>query len=240
LIAGPQRFGQLSGIYARAGKRVLDIGLAVIALPPVMLLLPPTWLAATLSTGASGLFSQERIGRRFKPFKIWKLRTMRVRAEASDSFAVSVSSDSRITRVGRLFRQSKLDEFPQIWNVLRGDMSVVGPRPEVPRWVEALAGEFQHVITVRPGITGLASLVYRDEEGILAHEVDPVRTYRDQILPRKLRLNRLYADNVSLRLDLTIIALTLFGIVFPARSKLWAEGIANNLENRAEEEPLRS
>jgi lipopolysaccharide/colanic/teichoic acid biosynthesis glycosyltransferase len=219
-----------AGAYARAGKRALDIVLSIASVPFVMVILAPTWLAVTLGTGSNGLFRQDRIGLRSKHFHIWKLRTMRAESRPRDRFGVTEANDSRIIPVGRLLRRWKLDELPQIWNVLRGDMSIVGPRPEVPLWVEALPDDFAPVLTVRPGITGLATLVFRDEESVLRRYDDPVEKYGSEILPLKLRLNRLYADNVSFSLDITLIGLTLLAVASPKRAKALAERLAVRLK----------
>ena len=134
--------------------------------------------------------------------------------EARDQgLSLTVGQDVRVTRVGRILRKFKLDELPQLVNVLVGDMSLVGPRPEVPRYVEPLRSEFSEILAVRPGITDLASLKYIDEASLLACSSNPEEEYRNKVLPEKLRLAKLYVRHVSLRLDLAIIVQTLLRIV---------------------------
>jgi len=186
--------------------RFLDLiasTLMLVAALPIMLLLA---MAVKVQDGGPVFFRQQRVGRSGLPFPLWKFRTMRVRCEGA---AITSSGDRRITPVGRLLRRYKLDEVPQLWNVMRGDMSLIGPRPEVPRFVEAGDPVWQAVHRVRPGITDLATLVYRDEERILAGFDDPERGYRDAVLPAKLALNLEYLRHRSLGRDLKLLALTI-------------------------------
>jgi lipopolysaccharide/colanic/teichoic acid biosynthesis glycosyltransferase len=126
---------------------------------------------------------------------------------------VTVGGDSRVTRVGAVLRSAKLDELPQFWNVLRGDMSLVGPRPEVPEYVELYHERYSRVLAARPGITDLASLVYRREEKILAAQADPEKHYREVVLPAKLELAEDYMARQSLALDTAILFRTLLAVV---------------------------
>ncbi len=123
--------------------------------------------------------------------------------------AVTAGRDPRITRIGHLLRATKLDELPQLWNILRGDMSLVGPRPEVPKYVEMFLEDFKQILTVRPGITDLASIKYRDESALLSQASDPERQYIEQVLPDKIALAKEYIERSSLRLDLALILKTL-------------------------------
>ncbi len=158
------------------------------------------------------IFSQVRVGKGFRPFRIYKFRTM-VEEARDQGLSLTVGQDVRVTRVGRILRKFKLDELPQLVNVLVGDMSLVGPRPEVPRYVEPLRSEFSEILAVRPGITDLASLKYIDEASLLACSTNPEEEYRNKVLPEKLRLAKLYVRHVSFRLDLAIIVQTLLRIV---------------------------
>lgn len=167
------------------------------------------WIAAAVDTRANGFFVQERIGRFGKRFHVIKLRTMR--ADPSIHSTVTTAGDARITRFGRLLRRLKLDELPQLVNVLKGEMSLVGPRPDVPGYADALEGEDRVILSVRPGITGPAALKYKNEEILLAGQDDPERYNNDVIWPEKVRLNREYVDNWSFRKDLYYIWRTLFG-----------------------------
>jgi FlaA1/EpsC-like NDP-sugar epimerase/lipopolysaccharide/colanic/teichoic acid biosynthesis glycosyltransferase len=158
------------------------------------------------------IFSQVRVGKGFHPFRMYKFRTM-VEDAPGQGLPLTVGQDVRVTRVGRILRKFKLDELPQLVNVLVGDMSLVGPRPEVPRYVEPLRSDFSEILVVRPGITDLASLKYIDEASLLACSSNPEEEYRNKVLPEKLRLAKLYVRHVSFRLDLAIIVQTLLRIV---------------------------
>jgi len=151
-------------------------------------------------------YRQARVGRHGKPFLIWKFRSM---STQNSGAAITSSGDRRITPVGRLLRRYKLDELPQLWNVVRGDMSLIGPRPEVPRFVDSADPVWRAVHRVRPGITDLATLVYRDEERILAGFADPERGYRETVLPAKLALNLEYLERRTAARDLKLLALTI-------------------------------
>jgi lipopolysaccharide/colanic/teichoic acid biosynthesis glycosyltransferase len=183
-----------------------------------LLLLAPVLVVLALlvlwDDGSPVLFSQKRVGRKGKLFRIWKFRTMRVGAPGS---AVTASGDSRVTRVGAWLRKFKLDELPQLYNVLKGDMSLIGPRPEVPEYVQLDSPLWQAVLQVRPGITDLATLLHRDEEQILGASADPNTFYRENLLPAKLRLNLAYLRARSSRRDLNLIFLTLRYSLFPKR-----------------------
>lgn len=190
-------------MYLRCGKRVFDFTVALVALP---VLLPGGLVLAAAVWAGSGrpvFFRQERVGRGGRVFRIVKFRTMVVRP-AGDS-SVTVAGDARMTPVGRFLRRWKLDELPQLWNVLVGDMSLVGPRPDVPGYADGLQGEARRVLELRPGITGPATLAYRNEEEILAQVDDPVRHNDEVIWPDKVRLNLEYLATASLAGDLRYI-----------------------------------
>lgn len=192
-------------------KRTFDLlasGSLLILFSP-LLLVAGAAVAAT-STGGP-FFLQTRVGRHGRPFRIVKFRTMTVLAGAERG-SFEPGSTARVTRIGRLLRATKLDELPQLWNVLRGEMSLVGPRPEVPRWTEVHRDRWETVLRVRPGITDPASLRFRDEERILAAEPDPEATYRDRILPRKLDLAEQYVRERTFAGDLAILARTAIAI----------------------------
>jgi lipopolysaccharide/colanic/teichoic acid biosynthesis glycosyltransferase len=187
-------------------KRLFDIAAAGLGL----LLLWPVLLAAAvwvkLDSPGPVLFRQTRVGRFGVPFTIHKFRTMRVAPGA----AITVGADPRITRAGHRLRQTKLDELPQLWDVLRGTMSLVGPRPELPKYVELYPADLrERVLSVRPGITDPASLAFSHEAELLAAAADPEREYREVILPAKLRLSADYAARANLATDLRLIVATL-------------------------------
>lgn len=189
-------------------KRLFDILFAASALLALAPLLAAIALWVRLDSPGPVLYRQTRVGRGGRHFRIAKFRTMRVGADQAGP-AITVGADARITRAGHFLRRTKLDELPQFANVLWGDMSVVGPRPEVPRYVALYPPEVaQQVFSVRPGITDLASLAFRDESTLLAHSSDPERTYVEEILPAKLRYACEYVRSHSLGMDLQIIART--------------------------------
>lgn len=158
--------------------------------------------------GGPVLFTQQRVGRHGKVFCIYKFRTMTVGHGGS---SVSVRGESRITPLGAHLRRWKLDELPELWNVLRGDMSFVGPRPDVPGYADQLQGDDRRMLELRPGITGPATLKYRNEEELLASVDDPIRYNDEVIFPDKVRLNLYYLDNYSFLKDMQMIACTLLG-----------------------------
>ncbi|MCE2874026.1 MAG: sugar transferase [Planctomycetaceae bacterium] len=165
------------------------------------------WIVASIDTRQNGLFIQMRVGRDGRLFPLLKIRTMRTVAGWTST--VTTGRDPRITTMGRLLRRTKLDELPQLLNVLMGDMSLVGPRPDVPGFADRLQGADRVVLTLRPGITGPATLRFRDEEALLAAQPDPERYNREVIWPEKVRLNRQYAERYTFRADLVFILRTL-------------------------------
>ena len=194
-------------------KRLFDIVFAALALLLLCPLLLAVALWVRLDSPGPVLFRQRRVGRGGRPFDIFKFRTMAAGAEAMGP-QITVGADTRITRAGAWLRRAKLDELPQFYNVLRGDMSVVGPRPEVPRYVALYPPEVRTaVLSVRPGITDLASIVYRDESALLARSADPERTYVEQILPAKLDYALQYMRSHTLWLDLRIIGWTVLAVL---------------------------
>ena len=158
--------------------------------------------------GGPVIFRQKRVGRNGRLFTMYKFRTMTVGHGGS---SVSVAGESRITPLGAKLRHYKLDELPELWNVLVGDMSFVGPRPDVPGYADMLTGEDREVLKLRPGITGPASLKYRDEEDLLAKQVDPQRYNDEVIFPDKVRINRYYLHHYSFIKDIEMIVCTVLG-----------------------------
>ena len=158
------------------------------------------------------LFKQIRVGKNGKPFKIFKFRTMVVDAEKK-GMQITVGRDSRITKSGHVLRKTKLDELPQLFNVLTGEMSFVGPRPEVPRYVEMYDENQKSILKVRPGITDLASIKYRNENDLLAKSLDPEATYINEIMPKKIELNIEYLKNMSVLYDIKLIIRTVLVVI---------------------------
>ncbi len=195
------------------GKRLFDWGLSslgLLALAPALLLIA---LAIKLDSPGPVLFRQERVGRFGRPFHIHKFRTMRHDPQGQGP-QITVGGDARITRVGRVLRQSKLDELPQLIDVWRGRMSLVGPRPEVPRYVAHYPPALREkVLSVRPGITDIASIEYRDESAVLAQAADPEHAYLHEVLPHKLALAARYVDQATVWTDVKLILRTIAVIV---------------------------
>lgn len=157
-------------------------------------------------------FKQKRMGQHFKPFQLIKFRSMALSEDIGRS-EFDPGDQTRVTRIGSFLRKTKLDELPELFNVLNGDMSIVGPRPEVAEYVRAYPEDFRQILGVRPGVTDFASIKYRDEETILAAQPDPEAHYLNVILPDKLRLAKLYEKNISLSTDFRIIMGTIKNIV---------------------------
>ncbi len=180
------------------------IGLAV--LWPVLAV--TAMLIKVKMPGGPVIFKQKRVGRHGRLFTMYKFRSMTVGHGGS---SVSVAGESRITPLGAKLRHYKLDELPELWNVLIGDMSFVGPRPDVPGYADQLQGNDREVLKLRPGITGPASLKYRDEEDLLASQADPQRYNDEVIFPDKVRINRYYLHNYSFIKDIQMIFCTVLG-----------------------------
>ena len=195
-------------------KRTFDVVAAMTGL----VLLSPLFVAVAaiirLTSPGPVFFRQDRIGRGFRPFKILKFRTMVPDAPRLGG-QLTTGDDPRITPIGRFLRKSKLDEFPQLINVLLGDMSFVGPRPEVGRYVDLYRGDYEFLLMVRPGITDLASLKYRHEAELLGRYPDPEAAYVKVLLPDKIALGREYIRRMSPWFDLVLILKTVFRMPEP-------------------------
>lgn len=201
--------GQFLSFYDRFFKRTFDIVFSIVGLVLTGWIIVIAFILASIDTGCSGFFTQERVGRNGKIFKVIKIRTMRV--IPSIDTVVTTRNDPRITTLGRFFRKTKIDELPQLINVLLGQMSFVGPRPDVPGFADTLDKEDRDIIlSVRPGITGPATIKYRNEEELLAKVEDPERYNREVIFPDKVRINKEYVLNYSFWKDIGYILLTIF------------------------------
>jgi lipopolysaccharide/colanic/teichoic acid biosynthesis glycosyltransferase len=201
----PDQIGLTRGQALR--KRAFDFIVAASGLVLLSWLIVGVLLAASIDTRTIGFFRQDRVGTRGRVFRIVKIRSMRI--DDSISTSVTTTRDPRITRLGRFWRRTKLDELPQLWNVLRGEMSLVGPRPEVPGFADLLTGADALILTVRPGITGPATLHFRDEELLLANQDDPEEYNRSVLFPAKVRMNLDYVRNYSFLRDLVYLWRTL-------------------------------
>ena len=190
-------------------KRGFDIIVSFLGLTFSWWLIFIAWVIATFETKSNGFFIQKRVGKNGKIFNVIKIKTMK-KVEGVDT-TITSSNDVRITKSGKFFRDTKIDELPQLINVLIGDMSFVGPRPDVPGYADKLEGEDRIVLSIRPGITGPASLKYKNEEEILASQNDP-KWYNDKIIwPDKVRINKEYIKNWTLKTDIEYIIKTVTG-----------------------------
>jgi lipopolysaccharide/colanic/teichoic acid biosynthesis glycosyltransferase len=195
-------------MYEKFGKRLFDIvasGIGLIVLFPVMLVIG---LIIKITSPGPVFFVQKRVGKNFKEFNLYKFRSMVVNADKLGP-SVTKGDDKRITPIGRFLRKTKLDELPQLWNVLKGDMSLVGPRPEVMKYIKERKKEYERVLSVRPGITDYAAIEFRDEEEILNKYPDTEKAYIEIILPKKIELYYKYIDNINFIDDVKIILKTL-------------------------------
>lgn len=192
-------------------KRVFDIVVSTVALLVLSPLLVLLGLAVAMSSPGGAFFRQVRVGRAGKEFYLLKFRSMRPGSEAQGQITVG-GRDPRITSIGVFLRKSKLDELPQLINVLLGDMSLVGPRPEVPKYVALYTPEQRKVLMVRPGITSAASIAYMDENELLGNSADPERTYVEVVMPAKLALDLKYVKDRGFFQDLSIILRTITGL----------------------------
>ena len=192
-------------------KRAFDIIVSATALSLLFPLLLLIGLSVALSSPGGAFFRQVRVGRAGKEFRLYKFRTMRPGSEAQGQITVG-GRDPRITGIGYFLRKSKMDELPQLINVMLGDMSIVGPRPEVSRYVALYSPEQRNVLNVRPGITSAASIAYMDENEILGRSADPQHAYIEEVMPAKLALDLDYVKNRSFFLDMSIILRTFIGL----------------------------
>ena len=193
-------------------KRIFDLTTAsvgLVLLSPLLLLIS---LLIRLDSPGPALFRQERIGRGFRPFRIYKFRTM-VHDAPRQGGTITFGGDRRITRLGRVLRATKIDELPQLINILRGEMSFVGPRPEVSRYVELFREDYAEILKVLPGITDLASLQYRHEAEILGQCENPEEEYVTRVLPEKIRLAKEYLNRSSLRFDVMLMLKTVLSVL---------------------------
>jgi lipopolysaccharide/colanic/teichoic acid biosynthesis glycosyltransferase len=197
-----------AGAVDLSAKRLFDLFFSCCGLLLLSPVLAVTALSIRLADGGDVLYRQTRVGLNGRPFRIYKFRTMVPNADQLGP-SVTKEGDARVTWIGRILRKTKLDELPQLWNVVSGDMSLVGPRPEVPRYVQKYTLEQREILRLKPGITDLASLRFRDEESLLGNSAGLEEFYVEQCIPRKLRLNRDYAQTANLLTDTWIILRTI-------------------------------
>jgi len=190
-------------------KRLFDVVLSVVGICITWWLMVLAWFVASVETRSNGLFMQKRVGKEGKPFFVYKIKTMK--PVKGIETTVTTGEDSRITSSGAFFRKTKIDELPQCFNVLFGTMSFVGSRPDVPGFADKLEGEDRIILSLRPGITGPASLKYKDEEELLAKQKDPERYNREVIWPDKVKINKMYIKHWSFKKDIDYLIRTVLG-----------------------------
>lgn len=195
-------------------KRIFDIAVSSISLLILSPLLVLIVVLIKLESKGPVFYKQFRVGLNERPFYIYKFRTMEIGADRRGPLITSVN-DPRITRAGKLLRKSKLDEMPQLFNVLKGDMSIVGPRPEVPYYVKLYTDEQKKILTIKPGMTDPATVYFRNEEELLAQVDDRENFYINEIMPVKLNLYLHYVANKSLLYDMKLILLEILALILP-------------------------
>ncbi len=193
----------------RIQKRVFDLLLSIIGITLTWWIMLLAWAVATIETRSNGLFMQERVGKKGKRFQVFKIKTM-TSIPGVDT-TVTTNGDIRITTSGAFFRKTKIDELPQLFNVLLGTMSFVGARPDVPGFADELEGEDRMILELAPGITGPSSLKYKDEEELLAKQQDPESYNREVIWPDKIAINKMYLKNWTFKKDIEYIIKTIIG-----------------------------
>ena len=221
-------------------KRTFDLSLAGLFLIAVLPLLLVAALAIKLDSDGPVLFLQERMGRRFRRFRIWKLRTMHVCGQGP---TFTLCEDPRITRTGRWLRRLKIDELPQLWNVVRGDMSLVGPRPMIPELVLRFRRDYKRLLEVRPGLTDPATLKYCREEDSLFLVADPQRYFRNVLMPDKVRISAAYLQRANFWRDLDVLAATFIALLPAGPRSRWRSASAEPQGNGAEfnlSEPMQT
>jgi lipopolysaccharide/colanic/teichoic acid biosynthesis glycosyltransferase len=202
----------LNRFYHFYGKRIFDLIISLvfsIVLLPLFIMIGLTIL---MNDGLPVLFKQYRLGVNFRKFKLYKFRTMLANSDQSGPL-ITRSGDPRITPIGKFLRKYKLDELPQFWNVIKGDMSLVGPRPEREDFVRLFESDYKSILIIKPGITDIASIKYRNEEELLRNFDDFEKAYIKEILPKKIQLDKKYIGNVSFCNDLKILFKTVWSII---------------------------
>ena len=190
-------------------KNIFDFIISLFGLLAVWWIILIAWIVATIETKSNGFFIQKRVGKDGKLFNVYKIKTMK-KVDGIDT-TITSANDARITKSGKFFRDTKIDELPQLFNVLIGNMSFVGPRPDVSGYADKLEGDDRIVLTIRPGITGPASLKYKNEEEILSKKANQ-KEYNDTVIwPDKVKINKEYIKNWSLKKDIEYIIKTVTG-----------------------------
>jgi lipopolysaccharide/colanic/teichoic acid biosynthesis glycosyltransferase len=215
-LPSPRTSGREPRTGYTAAKRGLDVVLATVLLMVTAPLLIVVALTVWITSPGSAIFRQKRVGMSGRLFEILKFRTMTA-VQGANKPPITAAGDKRITRLGQLLRRYKLDELPQLINIIKGEMSFVGPRPELPEFVALFANDYADILRVRPGLTDYAAIRFRNEEDLLAASGDPVRTYVEVFLPQKIALYRQYLATRSMWVDLVLMVQTCWSVVRPDR-----------------------
>jgi lipopolysaccharide/colanic/teichoic acid biosynthesis glycosyltransferase len=223
-----ERWEELSAAAQAGIKRAVDFMLSATLLLLALPLIAVIAVAVVLDSPGPVFYRAERVGRNGRPLRMLKFRKMHHNASGAP---LTMSADARFTRIGRLLARTKIDELPQLWHVLRGDMSLIGPRPEDPSFVAERHDDYQHILTVRPGVTGLSQIAFAEESEIL-DKVDPMAHYRARIFPQKIRLDRMYAASPTVRTDLSILFWTCAAVLLRRQVAVHRETGRMNLRRR--------
>jgi len=199
--------------YTKYGKRIFDFIASLIGLILLSPFLVIIGVLVKISDKGPIFYRSKRVGQNFKPFYLLKFRTMVVNAEELGP-SVTKGGDQRITKIGKFLRKYKLDELPQLWNVVKGELSLVGPRPEVEKYISFYKDDYKEILKIRPGITDYAAIKFKNEEEILAKFEDVEKAYIENVLPAKIKLYKTYLNEIGFLTDLKIIFKTLWGITF--------------------------
>lgn len=205
-----------AGFYLRVGKRLLDLSLAAVGLVALSPVLCACAVAIRLTSRGPIFFRQWRVGQHGRLFRLLKFRTM-VHSPSAEGPRLTGLGDPRITPIGRWLRKTKLDEIPQLVNVLKGEMSLVGPRPEVPEYVSSYTPDQTRILELKPGVTSPAAIAFVDEEEVLGAQAQPERYYLTTLMPLKIKYDLAYFDGASFSGDVKLILLTLIRLVLPGR-----------------------
>jgi lipopolysaccharide/colanic/teichoic acid biosynthesis glycosyltransferase len=199
--------------YTKYGKRIFDFIASLIGLILLSPFLVIIGVLVKISDKGPVFYRSKRVGQNFKPFYLLKFRTMVVNAEELGP-SITKGGDQRITKIGKFLRKTKLDELPQLWNVIKGELSIVGPRPEVEKYISFYKDDYKEILKIRPGITDYAAIKFKNEEEILAKFEDVEKAYIENVLPEKIKLYKTYLNEIGFLTDLKIIFKTLWGITF--------------------------
>jgi len=199
--------------YTKYGKRIFDFIASLIGLILLSPFLVIIGVLVKISDKGPVFYRSKRVGQNFKPFYLLKFRTMVVNAEELGP-SITKGGDQRITKIGKFLRKYKLDELPQLWNVVKGELSLVGPRPEVEKYISFYKDDYKEILKIRPGITDYAAIKFKNEEEILAKFEDVEKAYIENVLPEKIKLYKTYLNEIGFLTDLKIISKTLWGITF--------------------------